>query len=149
MLLITLGSCITIQIENLTMIFMQYTNKINYSSYFSYKKDNDHSFYDNNIYGHILWTNWHPPHILSEFNLKDHASESVVLLCVLTFHFLCHAEATPKRILQLMGVKGVSISHIKSHLQVLYGIYNFNCLCITILDIIKCIFSASYMRYAC
>ncbi|GJN39089.1 hypothetical protein PR202_gb28185 [Eleusine coracana subsp. coracana] len=26
-------------------------------------------------------------------------------------------EATPKRILQLMGVKGVSISHIKSHLQ--------------------------------
>jgi SHAQKYF class myb-like DNA-binding protein len=27
------------------------------------------------------------------------------------------AEATPKRILQLMGVKGVSISHIKSHLQ--------------------------------
>ncbi|KAM3214090.1 hypothetical protein ACQJBY_066488 [Aegilops geniculata] len=26
-------------------------------------------------------------------------------------------EATPKRILQLMGTKGVSISHIKSHLQ--------------------------------
>ncbi|VAI92182.1 unnamed protein product [Triticum turgidum subsp. durum] len=26
-------------------------------------------------------------------------------------------EATPKRILQLMGAKGVSISHIKSHLQ--------------------------------
>ncbi|KAK1612516.1 hypothetical protein QYE76_036189 [Lolium multiflorum] len=26
-------------------------------------------------------------------------------------------EATPKRILQLMGLKGVSISHIKSHLQ--------------------------------
>ncbi|OEL26827.1 hypothetical protein BAE44_0012154 [Dichanthelium oligosanthes] len=26
-------------------------------------------------------------------------------------------EATPKRILQLMGVKGISISHIKSHLQ--------------------------------
>uniref|UniRef100_A0ACD5ZEQ9 Uncharacterized protein n=1 Tax=Avena sativa TaxID=4498 RepID=A0ACD5ZEQ9_AVESA len=26
-------------------------------------------------------------------------------------------EATPKRILQLMGVKGVNISHIKSHLQ--------------------------------
>ncbi|KAK1612520.1 hypothetical protein QYE76_036193 [Lolium multiflorum] len=26
-------------------------------------------------------------------------------------------EATPKRILQLMGEKGVSISHIKSHLQ--------------------------------
>uniref|UniRef100_A0A453SYL6 HTH myb-type domain-containing protein n=1 Tax=Aegilops tauschii subsp. strangulata TaxID=200361 RepID=A0A453SYL6_AEGTS len=31
-------------------------------------------------------------------------------------HHVC-AEATPKRILQLMGTKGVSISHIKSHLQ--------------------------------
>uniref|UniRef100_A0A0E0JW16 HTH myb-type domain-containing protein n=1 Tax=Oryza punctata TaxID=4537 RepID=A0A0E0JW16_ORYPU len=28
----------------------------------------------------------------------------------------CH-EATPKRIMQLMGAKGVSISHVKSHLQ--------------------------------
>ncbi|WOL18835.1 putative transcription factor KAN4 [Canna indica] len=27
-------------------------------------------------------------------------------------------RATPKRILQIMGVKGISISHIKSHLQV-------------------------------
>jgi SHAQKYF class myb-like DNA-binding protein len=40
---------------------------------------------------------------------------------VLTYVFssqILGAEATPKRIFQLMGVKGVSISHIKSHLQV-------------------------------
>lgn len=30
------------------------------------------------------------------------------------------AEATPKRILQMMGVKGLKISHIKSHLQVYF-----------------------------
>ncbi|CAL9104246.1 unnamed protein product [Musa textilis] len=29
-------------------------------------------------------------------------------------------QATPKRILQLMGVKGISISHVKSHLQQMY-----------------------------
>lgn len=28
------------------------------------------------------------------------------------------AEATPKRILQMMNVKGLKLSHIKSHLQV-------------------------------
>lgn len=28
------------------------------------------------------------------------------------------AEATPKKIMQMMGVKGLKISHIKSHLQV-------------------------------
>jgi SHAQKYF class myb-like DNA-binding protein len=33
-----------------------------------------------------------------------------------SLQILC-AEATPKLILQLMGLKGVSISHIKSHLQ--------------------------------
>lgn len=29
-------------------------------------------------------------------------------------------EATPKRIQQMMGVKGLKISHVKSHLQVIY-----------------------------
>lgn len=35
------------------------------------------------------------------------------------------AEATPKQILQLMGVDGLSISHVKSHLQVWF--LSFDC----------------------
>ncbi|CAL9194831.1 unnamed protein product [Musa hybrid cultivar] len=36
-------------------------------------------------------------------------------------------EATPKRILQLMGVKGISISHVKSHLQQMYRSTSTHC----------------------
>ena len=37
------------------------------------------------------------------------------------------AEATPKRILQQMRVRGLRIAHIKSHLQVCMCIYTYIC----------------------
>lgn len=35
------------------------------------------------------------------------------------------AEATPKSVMRVMGVKGLTLYHLKSHLQVKFNIYNY------------------------